>query len=161
MAQGLRDASLMFRANRILTVIVVVVALAAPVLAQEPTLEPVESPDGANVNATTGDTSASQNTAPLKSRSIASGQIFVKPTPQPPTPEHPGIKAMIRELGVDVQHLPSLENAFWASAGGGVAAAVHPLDPTANADLSGPFLDKFFAPGAVLGQSYTLLPVAA
>jgi membrane-associated phospholipid phosphatase len=87
--------------------------------------------------------------------------VFVKPTPPPPTPEHTGIKAMIRELGGDVQHLPSWENVFWASTGGGVAAAVHPLDPTANADLSGPFLDKFFKPGAILGQSYTLLPVAA
>jgi len=68
---------------------------------------------------------------------------------------------MIRELGADVQHLPSWENVFWAGTGGGVAAALHPLDPTANADLSGPFLDKFFKPGAIMGQSYTLLPVAA
>ena len=68
---------------------------------------------------------------------------------------------MVRELGVDIKHLPSWENVFWAGVGGGAAAALHPLDPTANADLSGPFLDKFFKPGAILGQSYTLLPVAA
>jgi membrane-associated phospholipid phosphatase len=154
----------MLSATRILGVGIVVLLLAAPLAAQETTLERVESPDGANVEATTGDTGAAQETtapAPLKSRSFASGQVFVKPTPPPPTPEHTGIKAMIRELGGDVQHLPSWENVFWAGVGAGVAGAVHPLDPTANADLSGPFLDGFFKPGAILGQSYTLLPVAA
>jgi membrane-associated phospholipid phosphatase len=151
----------MLRAGRIFAVVIGALALAAPLVAQEPTLERPESPDGATVEAAPGDTGVSQDTAPLKSRSFTPGQVFVKPTPPPPTPEHTGIKAMIRELGGDVQHLPSWENVFWASTGGGVAAAVHPLDPTANADLSGPFLDKFFKPGAILGQSYTLLPVAA
>ena len=90
---------------------------------------------------------------------MALGQIQ-KPTPAPPTPEHTGIKAMMEQLLADVRHLPSKENLFWAGVGGGAAAAVHPLDPTANDDLSGPSLDKFFKPGAILGQSYTLLPVS-
>ena len=150
----------MLRVDRILSVTILVLSLAAPLAAQEATLERVESPDGANADGTVG-AAASQDAAPLQSRSFAPGQVFVKPTPPPPVPEHTGIKAMIRELGVDVQHLPSWENVFWASTGGGVAGALHPLDPTANADLSGPFLDKFFKPGAILGQSYTLLPVAA
>lgn len=152
----------MFRALRILSVAVIVVSLAAGVAAQEATLERVDSPDGASGDAPSADPAVAQEpAAALASPSPASGQVFVKPTPPPPTPEHTGIKAMIRELGTDVQHLPSFENLFWASTGGGVAAALHPLDPTANADLSGPFLDKFFKPGAIMGQSYTLLPVAA
>ena len=133
---------------------------AAPLAAQEATLESTERPDGATVEEP-ADTAAQQNVPTLKSKSLAPGQIIGKPTPAPPTPEHTGLKAMGRELGVDIKHLPSWENVFWAGVGGGVAAAVHPLDPTANADLSGPFLDKFFKPGAILGQSYTLLPVAA
>jgi hypothetical protein len=87
------------------------------------------------------------------------GQIQ-KPAPAPPTPEHTGIKAMFRQFGTDIKHLPSKENLFWAGVGGATAAAVHPLDSTANQDLSGPFLDKFFKPGAIMGESYTLLPVS-
>jgi membrane-associated phospholipid phosphatase len=152
----------MLRANRIVSVAVVVLSLAGRLAAQEATVEQAVSPDGASVNAPAADDAgAAQAAAPLKSPSAANGQVFVKPTPPPPTPEHTGIKAMVRELGVDVVHIPSFENVFWASAGGGVAGALHPLDPTANADLSGPFLDKFFKPGAIMGQSYTLLPVAA
>jgi len=134
--------------------------MAASAAAQEATLGGADRPDAATVE-DGADTAAQQNVPPLKSRSLEPGQIIGKPTPAPPTPEHTGIKAMVEELGGDIKHLPSWENVFWAGAGGGVAAAVHPLDPTANADLSGPFLDKFFKPGAILGQSYTLLPVAA
>ncbi|HUK35450.1 MAG TPA: phosphatase PAP2 family protein [Vicinamibacterales bacterium] len=98
---------------------------------------------------------------PPQAKAFAFGQVIGKPTPAPPTPAHTGIKEMIKELGIDIKHLPSWENVFWAGVGGGAAAAVHPLDPTTNADLSGPFLNKFFAPGAIMGQSYTLLPVSA
>ena len=83
-----------------------------------------------------------------------------KPTPAPPIPEHTGIRAMLVELADDVRHLPSKENLLWAGVGAGMAAAAHPLDSTANETLSGPFLDTFFKPGAILGQSYTLIPVA-
>ena len=141
-------------------VVILMLSAAAPLAAQEATLESADRTDGAAVEETPG-TAEQQNVPPLKSRSLSFGQIIGKPTPAPPTPEHTGIKAMVRELGVDIKHLPSWENVFWAGAGGGAAAALHPLDPTANADLSGPFLDKFFKPGAILGQSYTLLPVAA
>jgi len=149
----------MFRVGRIFSVAVIALSLAARLAAQD--AAPERADDGASVDGTAVDTPASQDVAPLKSRSLAAGQVIGKPTPPPPTPEHTGIKAMIRELGADVEHLPSWENVFWAGTGGGVAAALHPLDPTANADLSGPFLDKFFKPGAIMGQSYTLLPVAA
>jgi membrane-associated phospholipid phosphatase len=152
----------MSRVDRLLGIVVIVLSLAGPLAAQEATVEQAVSPDSASVDAPAADDAgAAQSAAPLKSQPSASGQVFVKPTPPPPTPLHTGVKAMIRELGVDVVHLPSLENVFWASTGGGVAAALHPLDPTTNADLSGPFLNKFFKPGAIMGQSYTLLPVAA
>jgi len=88
-------------------------------------------------------------------------QWLGKPDPEPPTPPHTGFKALAQSLGRDVRHLPSMQNLFWVGVGGGLAAAVHPLDDTANADLSGPTLDKVFKPGAILGQSYTLLPAAA
>ncbi len=90
---------------------------------------------------------------------VALGQIQ-KPTPAPPTPEHTGLKAMMEELLTDIRHLPSKENLFWVGVGGGAAAAVHPFDSTANDDLQGPSLDKLFKPGAILGESYTLLPVS-
>jgi len=149
----------MFRVGRIVSVAIIVLSLAPRLAAQD--AAPERADDGGSVDATAVDTPSAQDAAPLKSRSLAFGQVIGKPTPPPPIPEHTGIKAMIRELGADVQHLPSWENVFWAGTGGGVAAALHPLDPTANADLSGPFLDKFFKPGAIMGQSYTLLPVAA
>src|SRR5689334_1732966 len=145
--------------SRVVAVLMVSL-MAASAAAQEATLESAERGDGSAVEEP-ADTAAQQNVPPLKSKSFATGQIIGKPTPAPPTPEHTGIGAMVRELGVDIKHLPSWENVFWAGAGGGAAAALHPLDSTANADLSGPFLDKFFKPGAILGQSYTLLPVAA
>lgn len=97
---------------------------------------------------------------PGDSSAAVSGQIS-KPTPAPPVPEHTGIRAMFVELAHDIGHLPSKENLFWAGAGTGMAFAVHPFDSTANQNLTGPSLDKFFKPGAILGQSYTLIPVAA
>ncbi|HEY2150828.1 MAG TPA: phosphatase PAP2 family protein [Vicinamibacterales bacterium] len=84
-----------------------------------------------------------------------------QPAPAPPTPQHTGIKAMLGDLVGDVQHLPSKENVLWTAIGGGLALAVHPLDPTANAVLMGPTWDRFFKPGATLGQLYVLLPAAA
>jgi membrane-associated phospholipid phosphatase len=92
--------------------------------------------------------------------SDASGQVVGAPAGPPPTPEHTGIVAMIKGLGHDVRHLPSRENLLWVGIGTGLSLAAHPLDPHANADLSGNTLNKVFAPGAILGQSYTLLGVA-
>jgi membrane-associated phospholipid phosphatase len=78
----------------------------------------------------------------------------------PPTPQHTGIKAMIKGLGQDVVNLPSRQNLLWVGVGTGLSLAVHPLDSHANEDLSGHTLNKVFAPGAIVGQSYTLLGVA-
>jgi hypothetical protein len=67
------------------------------------------------------------------------GQVVGQPAPPTPTPQHTGIKAMLRDLVEDVKHLPSKENLFWTGIGGGVALATHPLDPTANAHRMGRF----------------------
>jgi membrane-associated phospholipid phosphatase len=68
---------------------------------------------------------------------------------------------MIKGLGHDVTNLPSRENLLWVGIGTGLSIAAHPLDPHVNDDLSGPTLNKVFTPGAILGQSYTLLGIAS
>lgn len=64
-------------------------ALAAPLAAQEATL--------------TLDTPVSAG---------AGGQILQPPAGPPPTPEHTGIKATLKDLVTDVKHLPSMQNLF-------------------------------------------------
>src|SRR3954467_4285693 len=71
--------------------------------------------------------------APLSSRS--GDPIVQQPAGPAPTPAHTGIKAMIVDLAKDVTHLPSRENLLWAGVGGGLAAAVHPLDDNVNEAL--------------------------
>jgi len=132
--------------------VILFLAAAAHASAQETTVG--DSIDASSLAASVADAAVEA------AASFDSGQIGT-PSPAPPIPEHTGIKAMFYEFGHDVRHLSSIENLSWAAAGAGLASAARPLDKTANADLSGPFLDKFFKPGAILGQSYTLLPVAA
>lgn len=89
------------------------------------------------------------------------GQLITQPEGPPPTPRHTGIKAMLKDLVVDVRHLPSMENLFWTGVGGGLALAVHPADDNVNRALVGSnFADKFFKPGEVLGELPTLLGAA-
>jgi membrane-associated phospholipid phosphatase len=83
------------------------------------------------------------------------------PAGPPPTPQHAGIKAMIKGLGHDVINLPSRQNLIWVGVGTGLSLAAHPLDDHANEALSGDTWNKVFAPGAIMGQSYTLLGVAS
>jgi PAP2 superfamily len=88
-------------------------------------------------------------------------QVVQPPAGPPPTPRHTGIKAMLKGLVTDVEHLPSKENLVWAGVGGGLALAVHPADDDLNQALVGSdFADKFFKPGEVLGQLPTLLTAA-
>ncbi len=88
-------------------------------------------------------------------------QVVGQPAGPPPTPRHTGVKALVKDLALDVVHLPSKENLFWVGVGGGTALAVHPADDYVNdALLNSPFADKFFKPGAVLGQLATLLGTA-
>jgi len=90
---------------------------------------------------------------------IAFAQIG-QPAGPPPTPEHTGIKATAREFVIDFKHLPSRQNLFWVGVGAGIALAVHPADDSFNGHLTSRAANRFFAPGAILGNSPTLLAVA-
>src|SRR5262245_36431645 len=84
--------------------------------------------------------------------SVEGGQVVKQPAGPPPTPRHTGIKALFKDLGDDVTHLPSRQNLFWVGIGGGLALAAHPFDDDVNRGLVGSdFADKFFKPGEVLG----------
>jgi membrane-associated phospholipid phosphatase len=77
-----------------------------------------------------------------------------------PTPRHTGVQAMVKQLWVDIKNLPAKENLYWAAAGGGLALAVHPLDDNVQQYfLNNDTADKIFKPGAILGNTATLLAV--
>src|SRR4051812_9893887 len=97
--------------------------------------------------------------APLAA--LSGDQVVQQPAGPAPTPAHTGIKAMIVDLAKDVTHLPSRENLLWAGVGGGLAAAVHPVDDNVNEALIGnSTAENIFKPGAVIGQLYTLMGTA-
>jgi membrane-associated phospholipid phosphatase len=75
------------------------------------------------------------------------------PAKKPPTPPHTGVRALFAGLGEDIKHLPSVDNWYLAGIGGGLAAAVHPLDRSVNARLISHYdaVDDLFAPGKYLG----------
>src|SRR4029453_8172277 len=89
------------------------------------------------------------------------GQGVQQPAGPPPTPRHTGIRALIKDLGQDVMHLPSKENLFWTGVGGGLALAVHPADDNVNESLvNSDFAHDFFLPGKYLGSLPVLLGAA-
>jgi membrane-associated phospholipid phosphatase len=149
--------------------VMTICGMVSPLTAQEQTA--IGQPDDIAVDAgafidtlppTSGTLAASNAPMPADDQpAFGIGQVVGQPAPPPPTPQHTGIKAMLRDMVEDVKNLPSKENLFWSGVGGGLALATHPWDPTANDHLMGPFLNKFFKPGAIIGQSYVLVPVAA
>ncbi len=89
------------------------------------------------------------------------GQVVKQPEGPPPTPRHTGIKALIKDLGQDVIHLPSKENLFWVGVGGGLALAAHPADDNVNESLvNSDFAHDFFLPGKYIGSLPVLLGAA-
>src|SRR6185503_17267951 len=74
---------------------------------------------------------------------------------EPPTPEHTGIRALFGNLGEDVKHLPSKQNALLAAIGGGLAAGVHPYDQSFNTRLRSHYdgVNRAFAPGKYVGNT--------
>src|SRR4051812_17546614 len=68
---------------------------------------------------------------------------------EPPTPAHTGLHALFGNLVEDVKHLPSMENAYIATIGGGLALAAHPLDSGVNGRLQShdDAVDDAFAAG--------------
>jgi hypothetical protein len=110
------------------------------------------------------DRAAADTTDISLSRSISealASTIEQQPAPPIPTPRHTGIQAMVKQLWVDVKNLPAMENLYWAAAGGGLALAVHPIDDNVQEYWATNDTGKnFFKPGAVLGNTLTLLAVS-
>src|SRR3982075_1580992 len=73
---------------------------------------------------------------------------------EPPTPEHTGIHALFGNLGEDIKHLPEMHTVLIAAIGGAIALAVHPADPTFNANLQSHYgtVNAVFAPGKYVGD---------
>src|SRR5438093_2181251 len=91
-------------------------------------------------------------------RFAAATQIVQPPAGPPPTPRHTGVRALVKDLGRDIVHLPSRENLFWVAVGSGLALAVHPIDDNINRGLVGNrTAERIFKPGEIMGELGTLL----
>jgi hypothetical protein len=100
--------------------------------------------------------------APLFTPESIDTSITQQPAGPPPTPRHTGIKAMTKHLVTNFKYLPSMENLYWAGAGGGLALAAHPFDDNVNEALVGSdTAEKIFKPGEILGELGTLLGSAS
>jgi membrane-associated phospholipid phosphatase len=139
----------MNRVNReVLRVAVIVLCAAAPLGAQTA----VEPPGLASAS-----WSDSGSGAVLK-RPFDVAEAFQQPAGPAPTPRHTGVRALFKDLLSDVKHLPSKENLMWVGIGSGLALAAHPADDNVNKYLVGNrTAERFFKPGAVVGELGTLL----
>jgi membrane-associated phospholipid phosphatase len=94
----------------------------------------------------------------LTEESVSATQVVQQPAGPAPTPRHTGVRALVKDLGHDITHLPSRENLFWVAVGSGLALAVHPLDDNINQYFVGSrTADRFFKPGEIMGELGTLL----
>ena len=95
--------------------------------------------------------------------SLDTSALFAQqPAGPPPTPRHTGIKTMAKHLVTNFKYLPSMENLYWAGAGGGLALAAHPFDDNVNKALVGSdTAEKIFKAGEILGELGTLLGSAS
>ena len=105
---------------------------------------------------------ASSPARPLFTANGLETYVAQQPAGPPPTPRHTGIKAMSKHLVTNFKYLPSMENLYWAGAGGGLALAAHPFDDNVNETLVGSdTADKIFKAGEILGELPTLLTSAS
>jgi hypothetical protein len=140
----------------VVVVMFVACGMSAPLRAQTD----VERPRSDAGTAATSGVSASTN--PFIAPTFDLDQAIQQPAGPPPTPTHTGIKAMVKGLIIDFKYLPSTENLMWAGIGGGLAAAVHPLDDNVNRGLVGNnAAENFFKAGEVLGSLPVLLGSAS
>jgi len=118
---------------------------------------PIDSP-AVNEAATAPSVFKTSPLAPLDADAVFAQQ----PAGPPPTPRHTGIKAMTKHLVTNFKYLPSLENLYWAGAGGGLALAAHPFDDNVNHALVGNnTAENIFKVGETLGELGTLLGSAS
>ena len=81
--------------------------------------------------------------------------------PESPTNPRRPVWELVKDLGSDFTHLPTLDTAVILGVGGAAALAVHPEDQEVNAHLVGrPWVDHAFAPGTVVGNAVTQAGVA-
>src|SRR3954469_3869004 len=100
--------------------------------------------------------------SPLFTASSLDTSLAQQPAGPPPTPRHTGIKAMTKHLVTNFKYLPSMENLYWAGAGGGLALAAHPFDDNVNHALVGnDTAEKIFKAGEILGELGPLLGSAS
>jgi hypothetical protein len=147
----------MIRSNRRLVMVVTLVlgGAATPLRAQTDSVRESST----NVPASSTRASATES---LIAPPIDFAQVIGQPAGPPPTPRHTGIKAMLKELVVDVKSLPSRENLLWVGVGSGLALAAHPFDDDVNRKLVGSTTaDHVFKAGEVLGELPTLLGSAS
>jgi len=105
---------------------------------------------------------AVRSVAPLFTADPVDTSMVQQPAGPPPTPRHTGIKAMTKHLVTNFKYLPSMENLYWAGAGGGLALAAHPFDDNVNKALVGSdTAEKIFKAGEILGELGTLLGSAS
>jgi hypothetical protein len=76
----------------------------------------------------------------------------------PAPPERSGLRVLASGILEDVTNLPSMSNLYLAALGGGLAAAVHPLDDDVNASLRG--LEDVWVPGEYIGNAAVQLGAA-
>jgi membrane-associated phospholipid phosphatase len=96
---------------------------------------------------------------PPSLRSLTNEPLFEQqPAGPAPTPRHTGIKTMAKHLVTNFKYLPTMENLYWAGAGGGLALIAHPFDDNVNHALVGNnTAENIFKAGEILGELPTLL----
>src|SRR5690349_3666574 len=68
-------------------------------------------------------------------------------------------KALVYNIGDDFKHMPRMNSLYWLAGGSIGALVIHPEDGKINRHLAtSKSADVFFAPGAIIGQAYTILP---
>jgi len=115
--------------------------LASPVFAQDQQNPPEQKP--------------SEQKPPEQKPPAAVGEMGKKPT-------RGFVKSLFYNLGDDVKHMPRTNSIYWLAGGAAGALAIHPADDSINHHLAtSKSADAFFAPGAIIGQGYFILPAAA
>jgi hypothetical protein len=74
---------------------------------------------------------------------------------KPETPPHTGILALLDGLRLDITHLPSKDNLYFALGGGGLALAAHPFDQNFNVHLRSHYalVNDIYAPAKYYGDT--------